>query len=227
MKRLLQAAVAGALTLAASSALAADLPRPAYKAPIYTAPAPVFTWSGFYVGINGGYGWGKVDLSNTLGTGSISTGGGLIGGTLGYNMQSGIWVWGLEGDIDYTWIKGSDSSGICAAIGGCDGKTTWLGTARGRVGYAFDRWMPYFTGGAAFGDIKIDPSAGGAGLSKTQVGWTLGAGLEYAFLGPWSAKIEYLYVDLGKFTCDASSCGVATDVEYKESVVRAGLNYRF
>jgi outer membrane immunogenic protein len=217
--------LAGALGLAAvTPGLAADLPRPAYKAPIYTAPAPAFSWSGFYVGVNAGYGWGKVDLSNIAGTGSVSTKGGLIGGTLGYNMQAGVWVWGLEGDIDYSWVKGSDNTGICA--GGCDGKTTWLGTARGRLGYAIDRWLPYLTGGAAFGDVKVGPT-GGTMVSKDQFGWTLGAGLEYAFLGPWSAKIEYFYVDLGKFTCDAASCGVATDIKYKESLVRAGLNYRF
>lgn len=228
MKRLLLAAVTAAFGLAAASpGLAADLPRPVYKAPVYQAPvvAP-FSWSGFYVGINGGYGWGKADLSNVLGASSVSPKGALIGGTVGYNMQSGIWVWGLEADFDFSTVKGSDTTvgTICAA--GCEVKSKWFGTARGRIGYAFDRWLPYLTGGAAFGDVT-GGLTGGATASKTQLGWTVGAGVEYAFLGPWSAKLEYLYADLGKFTCDAATCVVATDVKYKENLVRAGLNYRF
>lgn len=96
-----------------------------------------------------------------------------------------------------------------------------------RVGYAWDRWLPYITGGAAGGNIKL----GGGGLgteSKTKIGWTAGAGLEYAFLGAWSAKLEYLYVDLGSAECDAAPCGGATiDGSFKTSLMRVGVNYRF
>ena len=223
MKRLTFAACAGllAVTMAAPS-FAADLPRPAYKAPIYTAP---FSWTGFYVGLNGGYGWGKSSWTSTLGTtGDFNTTGYLFGGTLGYNLQTGVWVWGLEGDLDYSTIKGSTTT-FCGAPG-CETRNTWLGTARGRIGYAWDRFLPFITGGAAFGGIKMTP-AGGVSETKTKLGWTLGAGVEYAFMGAWSAKLEYLYVNLGKTTCGIATCGIATDVDFRSNIVRLGLNYRF
>ena len=137
----------------AAPSIAADIvaPRPIYKGPAYVAP--VFTWSGLYVGINGGYGFGTSSWTGGgLGTGSFSTNGWLIGGTLGYNLQTGNWVWGVEGDIDWSNNKGRHACGG----GTCETSNTWLATTRGRVGYAFDRFLPYFTGGAAFGNIKMD-----------------------------------------------------------------------
>jgi outer membrane immunogenic protein len=223
MKRFILVVCAGLLAAAvATPSFAADLPRKAQ--PYYVAP---FSWSGFYVGINGGYGWAKSDWSSTATTGSVDAKGWLVGGTLGYNLQTGVWVWGLEGDIDLSTIKGSTTggTGVCAAPG-CETRNRWFGTARGRIGYSFDRWLPYFTGGAAFGDVKMSPNTG-LSETKTRLGWTLGGGLEYAFLGPWSAKIEYLYTDLGKSSCSAASCGVSTDVTYKANIVRLGVNYRF
>jgi outer membrane immunogenic protein len=86
--------------------------------------------------------------------------------------------------------------------------------------------MPYITGGAAFGDVKMTP-VGGASETDTRFGWTGGGGLEYAFQGAWSAKVEYLYVDLGKASCSVATCGVATDVTFKTSIVRGGINYHF
>jgi len=232
MKRFILAACAGLLALAmAPPSSAADLPPPVYKAPAYKAPlyapVPVFSWTGFYVGINGGYAWGKSDWSSTTATGSTDPKGGLVGGTLGYNLQTGVWVWGLEGDIDYSWIKGSDTTGtgLCGGAG-CETKNTWLGTARGRIGYAFGRWLPYITGGGAFGNVKMTPNTG-VSETETRFGWTVGAGVEYAFLGAWSAKLEYLYVDLDKASCSATTCGVSTDVTFKTNIVRAGLNFRF
>lgn len=224
MKRFILTACAGLMAAAvAMPSFAADLPRKA--APYYVAP---FSWSGFYVGINGGYGWGKSDFSNTAGTGGVKPTGALLGGTIGYNMQTGVWVWGLEGDFDASWMKGTDTTAgtLCAGGVGCEGKNSWFATARGRIGYSFDRWLPYITGGAAFADEKITVP-NGLSESKTKIGWTLGAGLEYAFLGAWSAKIEYLYADLGKWTCSAATCGLPTDVTFKTNIVRAGLNYRF
>ena len=151
--------------------------------------------------------------------------GAVAGGTLGYNLQTGAWVWGIEGDFDYSWIKGTDTT-TCGGPG-CETQNNWLPTGRLRVGYAWDRLLPYITGGAAGGNIKL----GGGGLgteSKTKIGWTAGAGLEYAFLGAWSAKLEYLYVDLGGAECDAATCGGATiDGSFKTSLVRVGVNYRF
>jgi outer membrane immunogenic protein len=147
MKRLILSVCAGllAVTMAAPSS-AADLPRP-YKSPVY-APPPVFSWTGFYVGINGGYAWGNAEVSNSLG--SFTTDqqhGGLLGATLGYNLQTGVWVWGLEGDIDYAFINGNVSNSV-AGCPNCEVKNTYFATARGRIGYAMDRWLPYFTGGA-------------------------------------------------------------------------------
>ena len=226
MKRLPMTVCIGLFVAAmATPSFAADLPRPSYKAPIYTAPA--FSWTGLYVGINGGYGFGKSDWSGAGTSGSTSPKGALAGVTLGYNLQTGYWVWGLEGDLDYNGMKGSTvGTGACGGVG-CETKSSWLGTARGRIGYAgWDRWMPYITGGAAFGDVKMT-SGTGASESKTRIGYTLGAGLEYALLTNWSVKAEYLYADLGKSSCAASTCGTATDVTYKANLVRLGLNYRF
>jgi outer membrane immunogenic protein len=225
MKRITKLACAGlfAATMACPS-FAADLPRPAFKAPVFVAP--FFSWTGFYVGINGGYGWGKSDWTNILGTtGDFNVKGGLVGGTLGYNLQTGSWVWGLETDLDFSTIKGTTTAALCGAVG-CETKNTWLGTARGRIGYAWDRWLPYITGGAAYGNVKMTPP-GGASETDTRFGWTLGGGIEYAFLGSWSAKLEYLYADLGKAECSAAVCGVVTDVEFRTNMVRGGLNYRF
>ena len=120
-------------------------------------------------------------------------------------------------------MKGSTSTN-CPA--GCETKNDWLGTARARLGYAgWNNLLPYITGGAAFGDIK--GTSGAASVSKTNIGWTAGAGLEYAFLGAWSAKVEYLYADLGKASCGAATCGVDTDIKFNANIVRVGLNYRF
>jgi outer membrane immunogenic protein len=207
-----------ALMTAPIAAHAADLPR-SYKAPAYVAP--VFAnWTGFYVGLNAGYGFGKSDWDFPAVSPSPK---GFVGGvTLGYNFQTGLWLWGIEGDLDYSGMKGSAD----CVLGSCETKTSWLGTARGRFGYAgWNNWLPYLTGGAAFGDVKATSSRGDA--SKTKVGWTAGAGVEYAMWSNWSVKAEYLYVDLGKFDCGIT-CGAASDnVSFKANVVRAGVNYRF
>ncbi len=230
MKRLLVLACTAVVTPALwSAAVAADVPAlPRYQgsAPIYEAPA--FSWTGFYLGINGGYGFGTSDWSSATTTASLDPQGALVGATLGYNWQTGAWVLGAEADADAAWINASTSggSGLCAGSLGCETHNTFLGTARARVGYAFDRLMPYVTGGGAFGTVKMSPNTGG-GETAFQFGWTAGAGLEYAYKGPWSVKLEYLYTDLGTATCGASTCGTDTDVSYKTNVVRAGLNYRF
>jgi outer membrane immunogenic protein len=227
MTRILLAASALVLALASPS-LAADMGRPAYK-PVQATPYYVagYSWTGFYLGINGGYGWGKADITNP--TAAFTTGttnGWLFGGTAGYNLQTGNFVFGIEGDIDYALIKGNATNVTTCGIGTCEVKDTWFATARGRVGYAFDRWMPFLTGGAAFAGLKVLPSTG-ASSTGTSTGWTIGGGIEWAFAGPWSAKAEYLYADLGSSTCEAAICGVSTEFRPKINVVRAGLNYRF
>jgi len=224
MKTFLLASVA-ALALGVASASAADIARrqmPA-KAPPYVAPA--YNWTGFYVGINGGGAFGRSDLSNPAGSVGYDVNGGLVGGTLGYNYQVGQAVFGIEGDVDWADISGNTSSGICRGTT-CSTRNDWLGTVRGRVGYAFDRFMPYVTGGAAFGDVKTS-IAGFSGQTDTNAGWTAGGGLEAAISGPWTAKVEYLYVDLGKDTCGVANCGVSTNTDFHSNIVRAGINYRF
>ncbi len=216
MKRLFLAFL-GSVALVGAAA-AADLGPPQgnyYKAPeVY---APPYTWTGFYLGINGGGGFGR---SNWGGVGSFNTSGGLVGGTIGYNYQVGSAVFGAEGDIDWADINGTGPLGVRT-------KDSWLSTVRGRLGYAAGRFMPYVTGGAAFGNIQAS-APGFPGATATNVGWTIGAGLEFGLVGNWTLKAEYLYVDLGKFNC-GFSCGLTPveNVSFTTNVVRAGLNYRF
>lgn len=222
MKRVILACV-GVLALSGAAA-AADLPAapaPYYKAPVY---APAYNWSGFYLGINGGGGWGR---STWTTTGSFDTSGGLVGGTIGYNYQMNQVVLGVEGDIDWANINGTTSTGCPSATGtGCQTSDNWLSTVRGRLGYAADRFMPYITGGAAFGDIKAS-GPGLTGTDTTNAGWTLGGGIEFAIAGHWTAKAEYLYVNLGSVSCGAA-CGAAVqNVNWHANIGRVGLNYRF
>src|SRR5476651_1331243 len=217
MKKILLASV-GLLALGVASASAADIQRrqamPA-KAPAYIMP--VYNWTGPYIGISGGGAFGRSDVGAPLSSGSFNTSGGLVGGTLGYNYQMGQAVLGLEGDISWSNIRGSSTCGGLS----CGTRNDWLSTARGRLGYAVDRFLPYVTGGAAFGDIKTS-ATGFADSHSTKVGWTAGGGIEAALAGPWTAKLEYLYVDLGR------GGGIAgSDASFKTNIVRAGINYRF
>jgi len=218
------AASAGILALAmtAMSAQAADLPRraPAVKAPAYVA---LYNWTGFYLGINGGGGWGRSDVTGPLfSTGTFNTSGGLIGGTLGYNWQVGQAVFGLETDLDWSNIRGSAPCGVGALATSCETRNDYLGTFRGRLGYAgWDRVLLYITGGLAYGNIKTNIAGFGSG-SSTKAGWTLGGGVEFAIAGPWTAKVEYLYADLGR-----GGGVLGSDSKFNANIVRAGINYRF
>ena len=220
MKRFVLAACAGLFAAAvAAPASAADMPMP-YKAAPMPAAGP-FNWSGFYVGLNGGYAWGNSTWTDSTGatSGDFTASGGMAGGTVGYNLQMSSLVVGFEGDVDASWLKGN------AATSCCETKNNWFATARARLGYGMDRFMPFITAGGAFGDVKTDTAIGSA--TATRAGWTAGAGVEYAFMGAWSAKLEYLYADLGKASCPAATCTLATDVTLKTNIVRAGVNYHF
>ena len=216
---------AGAVTLSllviSSAAGAADFGRSGKRAGNSMADS---SGSGFYVGINGGYGWGASDWASP----AISNkpDGGMVGGAIGYNYQLGSIVLGLEGDIGWSGAKGSAACGAFT----CETKNDWLGTVRGRVGYAVNRFLPFITGGGAYGNIKAsstNPAA--AGASSTQFGWVAGGGIEYAMHDNWSVKLEYLHVDLGDFNCGAAcSVGVPTNnVSFSENIFRAGVNYHF
>jgi outer membrane immunogenic protein len=203
MKRIL---IAGTFALSVGGpALAADLPPPPApppRAPATYVPAAVqyYNWTGIYIGINGGYNFGTV---SPTGAGSFNTNGFLGGGTFGGNYQMGGLVIGIEGDADYNSVN---NNGF---------KSDWLATVRGRAGWAFDRILFYGTGGGAFAPASV--AAGNA----TMMGWTVGAGIEWAFAQNWSAKVEYLYVDFPS----PSVGGVSfTDAE---NVIRVGLNYKF
>ena len=219
----------------AGAATAADLP-PRYNpgpAPMMAPspfPAPVQNWTGLYVGINGGGAWGRSDWTASgfpsFNTGRFDVSGGLVGGTAGYNWQSANWVYGLEGDIDWSDIDGTTHVN-CPL--GCRTRNSWLSTVRGRVGYSYGQFLPYITGGLAIGDIRASgPTL--TGTSDTNVGWTIGAGIEYALLGNFSLKAEYLYVDLGDVNC-GSGCGVpaATNdkISFRTNIFRGGVNLRF
>ncbi len=224
MKNFLAGCVAVGVLVAALCAAAADLSvAPLYKAPPAAELTPAYNWTGFYFGANGGGGWGRSWWSaNTTG---VNPSGGLVGGTAGYNLQLGRAVFGVEGDIDWSGLNGTATSTLCP--NGCSTSDTWLSTVRGRVGYAFDRVMPYVTGGLAVGDIRA-ATPGFAGGSATNTGWTLGGGIEVALPGNWTAKAEYLRVDLGSFNC-GTGCGASptNNVSLQENVFRAGVNYRF
>jgi len=222
MRKLLSGCLVVAALVAAPGAFAADLSL----APLYKAPPPelmpAYNWTGFYLGANGGGGWGHSWWSAQ--TAGIGLSGGLAGGTAGFNWQTGKVVLGVEGDIDWSGVSGTSGSAFCP---GCTTSDSWLSTVRGRVGYSFDHFLPYVTGGLATGDIRAS-APGLPGASNVNAGWTVGAGLEVALPGNWTAKAEYLHVDLGSFNCGAG-CGAApTDtVSQREDVFRAGVNYHF
>jgi outer membrane immunogenic protein len=227
MKRLLLSMTAiAALAIASQAAIAADMParQPLPPQMPVKAVAPIFNWSGFYVGVHGGYGWGKSSFSDPAFTsGGYNADGWLFGGLAGVNYQVGQSVFGVEADLNWTDFSGSAA---CGAGGICSTSSDWLGTVRGRLGYAADRFMPYVTGGVAFGDVNASTSFGSA--SDTRVGWTAGVGAEYALTENMSWKTEYLYVDLGKFDCGAVCGGTTpTDVKFNSHIVRTGLNVRF
>ena len=205
MKKILLASVA--LFGFAGAAAAADLPmRAAPPAPIIAA-APIFTWTGFYVGVNAGFGWSNDDF-DSVDLADEGDDGGFVGGAqVGYNYQIGSFVVGLEGDIQYADFGREGAFVVDGTTYDVD-NSDWFGTVRARAGVAFDRALIYATGGFAFADDAN--------------GWTVGGGVEYAFTNNLSAKIEGLYVNL-----DSDDDFPGFDGETDFGVVRAGLNFRF
>ena len=272
-------ATAAFATIAATSAFAADM------APRYTkAPPPVvevWNWTGFYIGGNVGYSWGRsnttVDFYNTatgaliaLPPGSVNNArfnmdGAIAGGQAGYNWQSSNWVFGLEADIQWSDEKGranylcaaTVNGGVClpgltflpaGALGTAvayDQKLEWFGTVRGRAGVSVTpQTLLYVTGGLAYGSIKTTGSIAGyngnlvvaaiGSNTDTRVGWTVGAGAEFMFTRNWSAKLEYLYMDLGDFNnanfvalAAPATIGVRTSSNFTDHIARVGINYRW
>ena len=229
-KSVLAGAVAAGLL--STSAFAADLPnrKTAPVAPVtYVAP---FTWTGFYVGLNAGYGWSSgTDVTVTGGgaTTLFSGGdeGGFTGGAqAGYNFQTGAIVFGLETDIQYADFGGGRT--FAPSLVTTDSGSYW-GSVRGRLGFAADRALFYVTGGLAYGDIGESVF----GNNDVRVGWTLGGGVEYAFTNNWTAKVEGLYVNIdrgnkaGAITTNGIVYTATQSSDSAFGVVRAGLNYKF
>ncbi len=202
----------------ATAASAADLPARTYtKAPPMVA---TYNWTGFYIGANAGGAWSKAGTNFGDASGFVG------GGQIGYNWQAAgsPLVLGLEADFQGTSLKNTETVG---AITG-EAKVPAFGTVRGRIGYAWDRFMVYGTGGWAYSDTKATVSGPGGSVSDSKwgSGYTLGGGLEWAFMGPWSLKAEYLYVKAK--SVDLTLAGVPFSTgDYHYNVVRAGLNYHF
>ncbi|WP_454632173.1 outer membrane protein [Bradyrhizobium cenepequi] len=199
--RLLALLVAGWTT----SSAAADL---GYRGP-YTVNQPLnaLSWAGPYLGGNLGYSWGGVDNNPAKPSGFAG------GAQIGYNWTNGPWVFGAEGDIQAT--------GAEETFAPWKFSNPWFGTIRGRGGYAFQNVLFYATAGLAFGELRAETF--GLSESHTNVGWTAGLGAEMGFAPNWSAKLEYLYVDLANsnFIITGASNG------YHFGVIRAGVNYHF
>jgi outer membrane immunogenic protein len=230
--RKIVAAGMGLLTLT-GAATAADLPA---KAPVYKAPiVEPWTWTGVYIGLNAGYSWGRSSTTESVfdnttnallftANNSFNMNGGIAGGQIGANWQSGVWVVGIEADVQWSGQKGGTSftcpaqvcnntTAIPAAAtivsGAFDQRLQWFGTLRGRFGVALvPTVFGYVTGGLAYGDIETDAGlsgfdGGGAIVTNAvnsitaKAGWTVGAGVEARLGGNWSGKLEYLYMDLG------------------------------
>jgi outer membrane immunogenic protein len=239
MKKILFA-VAGLAALAAP-ATAADLPL---KAPPMVVN-PAYNWTGFYVGVNGGYGWGtgSQQIIDTNPGGAIDlfrTGnpsGGFAGGQIGYNWQLGSpFVLGIEADFQGADIKGSNTGIGTQAFLETHGITVnSFGTVRGRIGYAFGSTLVYATGGLAYGNINSQLSAPTAPgvferTNGTQTGFAVGGGLEYLFNPNWSLKAEYQYMDLGskRLLGTPGFVGFSTNpLDTAFHTVRAGVNYHF
>ena len=231
MKKMTFGVIALSAIATLSSAIAADLPgrrQPPAPSP-YLSPAPAFTWTGFYVGVNGGYGFGDFKKGGKVDFGSAN--GGLFGVTAGYNYQiAPNFVLGVEGDYDWANLSATKTNAL--------GLTTLtkstlnsVGTIRARAGYSVDRALLYVTGGIAGGNLKSSLSAVAPAVVATgadssfRTGYALGAGIEYAFTNNISAKAEYMYTSLSSKGMFPAPYTIQSGLNF--SSVKAGLNYRF
>ena len=210
LTKVVLAATALSSLMAASTAGAADLP-PQYK----QLPPPYYLWTGFYIGANVGGGW--FNANDGFGN-SLNASGFLGGGQIGYNFQTGHWVWGAEADVSGASVSANLVPGLASF------NVDAVSTLTGRFGYAQDRWLVYGKAGVGWVDVSASLNAipavgfGGFSASGTGSGGAFGVGAEYAFANNWSAKIEYNIIDLGA----DNGFGNTTF-----QTVKAGVNYRF
>jgi outer membrane immunogenic protein len=235
MKKILLSSVA--LLGLTAGAMAADLPSRAAPAPVFAA-VPVFTWTGFYVGVNAGAGFNANNKDIVVpGFGVIGSNddvGFTGGGQVGYNYQFGQFVAGLEADIQFADIGSGRNDALIVAFPGLVGvidnsSDRFFGTVRGRLGFAIDRALVYATGGFAYGDVGNRFGGG-----DTNSGWTVGGGIEYALTNNIIVGVEGLYVNLGNdknADVVAIRAGVPVGVfgrgDNEFGVVRARLSYKF
>ena len=235
MKKFLLGTV-GVLAMAAP-AFAADL---GVRAPIQKAPAyvqQVFSWTGFYVGAQLGGQWGSDHDRNATPAGVLVidpafTSSGVVGGAhIGYNWQASSIVFGLEGDLEGSSMSGGYRTALGTA--GTDFTNRWQASIRGRLGLAADRALFYVTGGGAWADLRYNEiyPTGSQVFTPSRFGWTLGAGVEYAFTPNWSARLEYRYADFGRLTntitAIPASVGFTDTHDPRFHTVRAGVSYHF
>lgn len=251
-KKILCACVAAASALGPLPAVAADLPS--RKGPPPAPPAPVFTWTGFHIGFNRGFGGAVYDANVTIAApllGGMATrtsdmaSGWIAGLQAGYDHQfANGFLLGLETDIQWSDIKSSHQAAtsatnpLVATYSNTTHSLEWFGTTRARLGYSFGRLLPYVTGGVAYGEITAAGTQVAGALfagsgARMQVGWTVGSGTEYALTENLSLKGEYLYVSLGGLNGPAAGIAPApfaggfTTGRFGTHVTRVGLNWRF
>lgn len=229
MRNLLLATVAAAAF--AAPAFAADLPSRSV-APAFVAPVPVFfSWTGFYVGGQAGYGWNDSRWSSVAPSAFASFNndaeGFVGGGHVGYNYQINQFVVGIEGQMNYTDISATTG----ASFGGtARTRQNYLGDINGKLGFAFDRVMVYATGGVAFTDYDFTaptpaPFLNYGGGSRT--GYTVGAGIDYAITNNWIAGVQYKYYDFGSRTSASTPAFNNVRFNNEENVVMGRISYKF
>jgi outer membrane immunogenic protein len=206
MRKTVLAVTSAVMAVASSAAIAADLPGS--PAPYYSpGPAHVYNWAGAYAGVNAGYEWGNV-------TNNPTSPSGLTGGLqAGYNVQNGQFVFGGETDVQ---ISGADDTFAPYKF-----SNPWFGTLRGRAGFAVNNLLFYGTLGLAYGDLTGEISS--LSEDKTHIGWAGGLGMEVGFTPNWSAKVEYLYMDLASRSYSITG----TDNGLQSNLLRFGVNYHF
>jgi outer membrane immunogenic protein len=221
-------AIAG---IVSCQAVAADLPpRPDYAPIVKASVAPFFSWTGCYVGAQGGFAWSNtgydLDIPPTPNTGfNFQLIGGVAGGHAGCNYQFSNFVVGIEGDLEGTGLRGRDF-GLGVTIDEIKGK--WDASVRGRVGYAVDRLLVYGTGGAAWLDVNYSrPNLDSQAISKLLNGWTAGLGLEYGFTRNWTFRVEYRYARFGSQAFPFTTGSERTLRETEVSTIRGGATYKF
>jgi outer membrane immunogenic protein len=198
---------------------------------------PIFIWTGGYVGLHAGYAWGRENdnlsefepPASELVADEFDVDGFLGGIHAGYNWQSGSFVYGVEGDLDYADIEGGADFDFGGDPGHLSLESDWQASLRLRAGYAVDTWLLYATGGVAFGHAELEGTAPGISESddNTHVGWTLGAGVEKAFTPNWIGRLEVRYSDFGSEEYDLGVFGDSVEADWHQTAVTVGVSYKF